>query len=56
MGSSFREQLTHWTDAAVFSQPDQWRGFLSAMMTAHEADLLYVRNFLEEITKNKYNQ
>ena len=26
------------------------------MVTAHEADLLYIRNFLEEITKNKYNQ
>ena len=26
------------------------------MVTAHEADLLYMRNFLEEITKNKYNQ
>ena len=25
-------------------------------MAAHEADLLYMRNFLEEITKNKYNQ
>ena len=48
--------LTHWTDAAVFTQSDQWKGFLSAMVTAHEADLLYMRNFLEEITKNKYNQ
>ena len=56
MGSKFREQLTHWTDPTVFSQPDQWTGFLSAMVTAHEADLLYMRNFLEEITKNKYNQ
>ena len=56
MGSRFREQLTHWTDPTVFSQPDQWKGFLSAMVTAHEADLLYRRNFLEEITKNKYNQ
>ena len=44
MGSRFCEQLTHWTDPAVFTQPDQWKGFLSA------------RNFLEEITKNKYNQ
>ena len=26
------------------------------MVTAHEADLLYMRNFLEEKTKNKYNQ
>ena len=26
------------------------------MVTAHEADILYMRNFLEEITKNKYNQ
>ena len=26
------------------------------MVTAHEADLLYMRNFLEEITKNKYKQ
>ena len=46
----------HWTDPAVFTQPDQWIGFLSAMVTAHEADLLYISNFLEEITKNKYNQ
>ena len=38
----FREQLTHWTDPAVFSQPDQWTGFLSAV-TAHEADLLSPR-------------
>ena len=52
----FREQLTHWTDRAVCTQPDQWKGFLSAMVTAHEADFLYMRNFLEEITKNKYNQ
>ena len=56
MGSRFREQLTHWTDAAVFTQPDQWTGFQSAMVTAHEADFLKMRNFLEEITKNKYNQ
>ena len=55
MGSRFREQLTHWTDPAVFTQPDQWKGFLSAMVTAHEADLLNMRNFLEEITKNKCN-
>ena len=55
MGSRFREQLTHWTDP-VFTQPDQWKGFLSAMVTAHEADMLYMRNFLEEITKNKYDQ
>ena len=54
MGSRFREQLTHWTDTAVFTQPDQWKGFLSAMVTVHEADILYMRNFLEEITKNKY--
>ena len=47
MGSRFQEQLTHWTDP---------KGFLSAMVTAHEADLLYMRNFLEKITKNKYNQ
>ena len=26
------------------------------MNTAHEADLLKMRSFLEEITKNKYNQ
>ena len=26
------------------------------MVTAHETDLLNMRNFLEEITKNKYNQ
>ena len=56
MGSRLCEQLIHWTDPAVFTQPDQWTGFLSAMVTAHEADLLYMRNFLEEITKNKYNQ
>ena len=56
MGSRFREQLTHWTDPAVFTQPEQWKGFLSAMVTVHEADILYMRNFLEEITKNKYNQ
>ena len=56
MGFRFRQQLTHWTDPAVFTQPDQWKGFLSAMVTAHEADTLYMRNFLEEITKNKYNQ
>ena len=56
MGSRFREQLTHWTDPAVFTQPDQWKGFLSAMVTAHEADILYMRNFLEEISTNKYNQ
>ena len=56
MGSRFREQLTHWTYPAVFTQPDQWKGSLSAMVTAHEADFLYTRNFLEEITKNKYNQ
>ena len=37
MGSRFREQLTHWTDPAVFTQPEQWKGFLSAMVTAHEA-------------------
>ena len=55
MGSRFPEQLTHWTDPAVFNQSDQWEGLLSAMVTAHEADLLYMRNFLEEITKNKYN-
>ena len=56
MGSRFREQLTHWTDPAVFNQSDQWKGFPSALVTAHEADLLYMRNFLEEITKYKYNQ
>ena len=33
MGSRFREQLTHWTDPAVFTQPDQLKGFLSAMVT-----------------------
>ena len=26
------------------------------MVTVHEADILYMRNFLEEITKNKHNQ
>ena len=25
MGSRFREQLTHSTDPAVFTQPDQWK-------------------------------
>ena len=53
LGSRFREQLTHWTDPTVFTQPEQWKGFLSAMGTAHEADILYMRNFFEEITKNK---
>ena len=52
MGSRFREQLTHWTDPAVFTQPDQWRGFV----TTHQAAFLYTRNFLEEISKNKYNR
>ena len=56
MGSRFREQLTHCPDPAVFTQLDQLKGFRSAMVTAHEADLLYMRNFLEENTKNKYNQ
>ena len=56
MGSRFREQLTHSTDRAVFTQSDQWKGLLSAMVAAHEADILYMRNFLEDITKNKYNQ
>ena len=56
MGSRFREQLSLWTGAAVCTQPDQWKGFLSVMVIAHEADLLYMRNFLEEKTKNKYNQ
>ena len=40
MGSRFREQWTWWTDPAVFTQPDQWKGFLSAIVTAHEADML----------------
>ena len=26
------------------------------MVTAHEADVLHMRNFMEEITKNKNNQ
>ena len=56
MGFRFREHLTHWTDPAVFTLPEQRKGFLSAMVTAHEADILCMRNFLEEITKNKYNQ
>ena len=56
MGSRFREQLAHWTDLAVFTQLEQWKGFLSAMVTAHEADILYMRNFLGEITKKKYNR
>ena len=55
MGSRFREQLTHWTDPTVFTQPEQWKGFLSAMVTARKADMLYMRDFLEEITNNKYN-
>ena len=46
MGFRLREQLTHWTDPAVFTRSDQWKGFLSAMVTVHEADLLYMRNFL----------
>ena len=29
---------------------------VGSMVTAHETDILYMRNFLEEITKNKYNQ
>ena len=56
MGSRFREQLTHRTDPAVFTQLDHWKGFLSAILTAHGANLLYMRNFLEKITKNKNNQ
>ena len=56
MGSRFREQLPHCTDLAVFTQLDQWKGYLSAVVTAHEDDIFYMRNFLEEITKNKYNQ
>ena len=56
MGSRFREQLTRWTDPTVFTQFEQWKGFLSAMVTAHGADILYMRNFLVEITKNKYSQ
>ena len=48
--------MTHWTNSAVFTQLEQCKGFLSAAVTAHEADLLYMRNFSEEITKNKYNQ
>ena len=56
MGSRFREQSTQWTDPTVFTQPDQWKGFLSANVTAPEADLLYMRNFLAKITKNKYKQ
>ena len=56
MGYRFLEQLTHWTDPSIFTQPDQWKGFLSATVTAHEAHLLYMRNFVEEITKNTYNQ
>ena len=56
MVSRFQEQLNHWTDPSIFSQQDQWTGFLSAMVTAHEADLLSMRNYLEEITKKKYNQ
>ena len=53
-GARFREQLTHWTDPAVFTLLEQWKGFLPAMVTADEADLLYMRIFLDEITKNKY--
>ena len=52
MGSRFREQLTHWTDLSVFTQQGQWKGFLLAMVTALETDLLYMRNYLEEITKS----
>ena len=50
MRSRFREQLIHWTELAVFTQPDQWKGFLSAMVTAHEPDILYMSNFLEEVS------
>ena len=50
MGSCFREQLTHWTDPAVFTQPDQWKGLLSAMVTAHEADLLYKEDWRWKIS------
>ena len=39
----------------VFTQSVQWKSFLSAMVTVHEADLLCMRNG-KEITKNKYNQ
>ena len=53
MGSRFREQLTHWTDPAVFTQPDQWKGFPSATVTVHEAGLLYMTNFLEEINQEQ---
>ena len=55
MGSRFLEQLIHRTDPAGSTQLDQWKGFLSAMVTSHEAGKLYMSDRLEEI-KNKYNQ
>ena len=55
MGSRFREQLTHWTDPAVFSLTNGKASY-RLWWAAHEAYLLYMRNFLEGITKNKYNQ
>ena len=45
MGSRLREQLTNLTDPSVFSQPGLWKGFLLAMVNAHEADLLFMQNF-----------
>ena len=33
--------MPHWTDLAVFTQPGQWEGFLSATVTAHEADIVH---------------
>ena len=42
MGSRLREQWTNWTDPLVFSQPDQWKGFLLAKVNAHEADRFVV--------------
>ena len=44
-GPDLREPLTNWTDPSVFSQPDQWKGSLLAMVNAHEADLLSMQNF-----------
>ena len=48
LGSRLQEQLTHWTDPSVFTQPDQRKGFPLAKVNAHEADLLSMRNFYNQ--------
>ena len=45
--------LTHWTDLCVSSQLDQWKEFVSTVVTAHEADLLCMKNFFQEISKKQ---